>query len=166
MACGTSFPCRYSTFLFLLAVVFASPAHAGWENYKPGTLAATIGQWAETSKEPAEIPSEDQYALLPGQPMRVDVVFTGRTRTLPHERWVTIEFWAKSFGIDLNAVETFEKEIEVREDGKAYWLPIQNVLLPYLKEEVGKNGRVTLLAVFIGRRNKDHMFLVNEFKAL
>ena len=166
---GIGFTGRYSARLLLvavLAVAGASLAHAAWEKYKADTLAAAIARFADISEEPAEIPKDDNYALFPGESLRVDVVFTGRTRALPEDRRLTIEYWAKTFGVDLAAIRTFEKEIEVREGGKAYWLPIQNILIPPLHEEVGKGGRATLFLVLIGRKNKDYVFIVNEFNAL
>lgn len=160
---------RYSARFLLvavLAVAGASLAHAAWEDYKPGTLAAAIARFADISKEPAQVPKKDNFALLPGESLRVDAVFTGGTRALPEGRRQTIEFWAKSYGVDLKAVRTFEKEIEVREGDKTYWLPIQNVLIPPLQVEVGNNGRAIFLLRLIGRRNKDYVFIVNEFNAL
>lgn len=147
----------------VLAVAGASLAQAAWKDYKPATLAAAIERYAEASEESEDDSKEDNYALFPGEALLVDVVFTGRMRALPEDRRLVIEFWAKTYGIDLVAIRNYEKEIEVREDGRTYWLPIQKILVPPLRKEVGKNGRANMYARFIGRKNKDYVFLVNEF---
>ncbi len=166
---GIGFTGGYSARLLLVAVLVlagAPLAHAAWENYQRDTLAAAIARFAEISNESEETTRDNSYALFPGESLRVDVVFTGRTRALSEDRRLTIEYWAKSFGVNLAAIRNFENDIEVREGGKTYWLPIQNILIPPLHDEVGKGGRATLFLVLIGRKGRDYVFIVNEFNAL
>lgn len=159
------FPAR----LLLAAVLFvagASFVRADWEDYKPDTLAAAVAKYAGFGNETNDATTKERYELFPGVPLRVDIVFTGRTRALPDGRRQTIERWAKSFHADIAVVRTIEREIEVREAGETFWLPIQDVLIPYLQDEVGSGGRATLFVRLIGARNKDFVFIVNEFDPL
>ena len=75
-----------------------------------------------------------------------------------------IKMWGKSSGVN-TAAGNYKKEIKVRENGKTYWLPIQEILVIHLKREVKKNGEVMLFMVYIGTTGKTPIFLVNEFRA-
>ena len=105
--------------------------------------------------------------LHPGDPLRVTVRYLGKKRNLKAQRGIFIfDMWGKAFGKDREMLaRTFQKEIQVEENGRTYWLPIQNVLLDPLEKEVGKNGTLELWIVYIGAIEKDFVFLVNEFQA-
>ncbi len=149
-------------------MAFAGPASgSGWDDYQPATLSGI------TAKHAGHFSDEDipQGAVVRnfhagGDPFRATVVFMGEMRSIGPERNAFIQMWGKASGIDPALLAgTFQKEIEVRENQKTYWLPIQNVLIPHLKKEVGANREATLFVVFIGATERDRVFLVNEFQA-
>ncbi len=82
------------------------------------------------------------------------------------DRRFLVEMWGKSSGMDTAMLaKTYKKEIQVRENSKTYWLPVQEILVSYLKKDVKKNGEVMLFMVFIGTTGEHPIFLVNEFRA-
>lgn len=149
----------------LLLTAAADTAQAGWEDYQPATLSEIIARHASHMKDPTLPEGAPVTTLIPGSdPFRATVIYTGEMRTIGPERKFFIEMWGKASGVDpVMLAGAFEKEIQVQEDDRRYWLPIQNVLIPHLQKEVKKNGWVTLFVVFIGATGEDRVFLVNEF---
>ncbi len=99
-----------------------------------------------------------------GDPFRSTVLFLGKVRSIKPDRRSFIKMWGKSSGVD-TAAGNFKKEIKVRENGKTYWIPIQEILVTHFKREVKRNGEVILFMVYIGTTGKTPIFLVNEFRA-
>jgi hypothetical protein len=88
---------------------------------------------------------------------RLDVVWTGQVRPVSAGLATYLEAY--------RIVVPIGQEIQVSTDTKSYWLPIQDVLVPPLKEEVAPNSRVTLYVTFLGCDPDYVAFTVNEFTA-
>lgn len=143
--------------LILLSCPIQATA-AGWDDYKPYSI-------ARMKADHAGVNEDMDFHFTPGIPFRSTVRYLGKTRDIRAERLIFIEMWAQSHRMSSVIVEAFEKEIQVKEDGKSYWLPIQSVLIPHIEKEVKENASVTLFLVFAGAIKSDQVFLVNEFKA-
>ncbi|MDH5763365.1 MAG: hypothetical protein OEZ51_10310 [Nitrospinota bacterium] len=139
----------------------------GWNDYKPANLSDSMARYALEFKEAGFQKGAVNINIHPGDPLRVTVRYLGNQRELDARRGTLIvDMWGKSLRMDREMLaRTFQKEIEVEENGRTYWLPIQDALLPPLEKEVGRNGAVELWVVFIGAIEKDMVFLVNEFQA-
>lgn len=57
----------------------------------------------------------------------------------------------------------FRRELKVVEAGIEYWVPVQEVLVPSMKVELGAGQEVELFMIYIGQVAGRHLFLVNEF---
>ena len=161
---------RYVALALILLWTAAVPGPTqagGWDDYKPAKLTASIAKY-ELEFKGTETPQEaSRIDILPGDPLRVTVRYLGKMRDIKTERRsFIIEMWGKAFGKDPDMLaRTFQKEIQVQDSQKTYWLPIQNVLISHLKKEVAANGPVTLWVVFIGGLERNWVFLINEFQA-
>jgi hypothetical protein len=157
--------------IFLIALLFigvTGPAWgAGWSDYEPATLSDITSKHAShfsNHKVPKDTVTINIHAG--GDPFRSTVFFLGEVRNIQPEHRSLIELWGKSLGMDTTMLaKTYKKEIKVQENRQTYWLPVQEILVPYLKREVKKNGEVMLFMVYIGRTGKTPVILVNEFRA-
>jgi hypothetical protein len=154
--------------IFLIGLLWSTltgTAWAGWSDYDPATLSDITEKHAShfsNRKVPRDTVAINLHAG--GDPFRSTVLFLGKVRNIKPERRSMIEMWGKSSGVD-TAAGNFKKEIKVRENRRTYWLPVQEILVSYLKRDVKKNGEVMLFMVFIGTTGKNPIFLVNEFRA-
>ena len=138
---------------------------AGWNDYTPTTLSGITAKHAKylsNRKVPKGAVATNLHPK--GDPFRSTVLFLGKVRSIKPDRRSFIKMWGKSSGVD-TAAGNFKKEIKVRENGKTYWIPIQEILVTHFKREVKRNGEVILFMVYIGTTGKTPIFLVNEFRA-
>ena len=159
---------RWTALLVLpLILAFAGVSLAGWDDYKPAKLTDSIAKHAHEFKDTDLPKNAVKIHIHPGDPLRVTVRYLGKRRDLKPKRGMFIsDMWGKALGKDREMLaRTYQKEIQVEENGRTYWLPIQNILLEPLEKEVGKNGTVELWVAFIGSIEEDLVFLVNEFQA-
>jgi uncharacterized protein YneR len=72
-------------------------------------------------------------------------------------------------GFSVDVRHLFKQEVRVIQDKRAYWLPIQEEVLKYFKDEVASGGSATLYVMYFGcKRNiKDSVIAVaiNDFEA-
>jgi hypothetical protein len=134
-----------------------------WARYKPGKLSGII----QAHSNPAG--SHDDGVDLGSDPVRALVTYTGRSRpTLAINRRF-IAFYMESIGTP-DFTKKFGTEVLFIEDGVEFWLPVQDVLVPYFRKELRQGESVTLLANWIGityperGESGSHVFLVNEFE--
>jgi hypothetical protein len=156
---------RMKILIGLLCATVTGTAWAGWSDYTPATLSditAKHAKYLSNRKAPKGTVAINLHAG--GDPFRSTVLFLGKVRKIRPDRSSMIDMWGKSSGVD-TAAGNFKKEIQVRENGKTYWLPIQEILVSYIKRDVKKNGEVMLFMVYIGTKGKDPVILVNEFRA-
>jgi hypothetical protein len=103
-------------------------------------------------------------------PYKISVVYVGEEREIEKEAETLIGFWARSLGQE-NWAEEFKHEILVREGNTDYWIPTQEVLLPYIAEEVKPKELIELYVMWIGyirEGNADGrwVLIANEFQAV
>lgn len=151
----------------LLCATLTGTAWAGWNDYTPATLSDITSKHAKYLSN-RKVPRGTVVINLHagGEPFRSMVLFLGKVRKMQRDRRSLIEMWGKSSGMDTaKLAKTYKKEIKVSESGKTYWLPVQEILVSYLKRDVKKNGKVMLFMVYIGTKGKTPIILVNEFRA-
>ena len=155
-------------FLALLLVATHTLGHQQsgedtWARYKPGKLSSII----KAHTNPAD--AIDKGVDLGSDPVRAQVTYTGASRPTSAKKQRFIAFYMDSVGSP-EFTEKFLTELLFIEDGVEFWLPVQDVLLSYFREELHKGERVTLFANWIGITYPErggsgvHVFLVNEFE--
>jgi hypothetical protein len=156
--------------IFLTLLLFTTytfgQQHAGedtWARYRPGKLSSIIK--AHTN----ESDTLDKGVDLGSDPVRAQVTYAGRSRPTLTKKQRFIAFYMNSVGTPEFA-KKFMTELLFIEDGVEFWLPVQDVLLPYFSKEIHKGESVTLFANWIGityparGESRAHVFLVNEFE--
>jgi hypothetical protein len=153
--------------IYLLLLTTCAMAQQGaeytWARYKPGKLRLIV----KAHSVPAD--SRDKGMDLGSDPVRAQVTHTGASRTTVPAKQRFIAFYMESIGRP-EAAKSFMTEMLFIENGVEFWLPVQNVLLPYLRKELRKGESVTVFADWIGITyprqggKRTHVFLVNEFE--
>jgi hypothetical protein len=91
--------------------------------------------------------------------------FTGKIRPLQPGTRSLLQKWAKAMGHGQDTAALFASEIEVRQDGVTYWLPIQQMLVEPLQREVAPGSRAHLYILLVGAYEQVPVFAVSEFDA-
>lgn len=153
-------------FIFLLFTEHASaqqPAENTWARYKPGKLSDVIREHSSSAG------SHDKGVDLGSDPVRARVTYTGQSRPTLAIKRRFITFYMEALGTP-HFAKKFELEMLFIESGVEFWLPVQDVLVPYFKRELRQGESVTLLANWIGMTYPEqgesglHVILVNEFE--
>jgi hypothetical protein len=146
----------------LLLIVFAFPLYSGdvaafsWEDYKPNSMAQAIAD------HPYD-PSADEWFEGGNFKYIVRVVFTGKLREISPDTKRFLVDWGKTFNHS-DVVKIFRQEVLVQEQGKEYWLPIQESLVQPLIKEAASGQTINLYIFLAGEYKKTHVYLVNEFQ--
>ena len=161
-----------------LAASFTSAQDQGkdsWKDYQPRTLDRIINDHAAKVLDNPDIlmtfPDGSTAVLTRHSfPSRVNVTYTGRSRSISPKRKELIKHWLTTYyGLERREeyVKLFDTEFLFTETLVEYWLPIQSPLIQPLQEELKKGDEVTLYVVWLGSRKEsgkvDWVFLVNEF---
>lgn len=134
-----------------------------WARYKQGTLSGVIKAHHVSSEGSGE------GVNLGSDPVRARVIYTGISRPTVAAKRRFISFYMESTG-NQEFANKFTTEMLFIENGVKFWLPVQDVLLTYFREELRAKESVILFAEWIGttypeKRVKGlHVFLVNEFE--
>ena len=152
---------------FLLFAVYADARQQSgtntWARYRPGKLSNIIRAHSDPSD------SHDKGMDLGSDPVRAHATYTGRSRPTSAAKQRFILFYMESLGTP-EAAKKFGTEMLFVEGGAEFWLPVQDVLLPYFGKELHEGEGVTLFADWIGitypaqEGSRLHVFLVNEFQ--
>ena len=151
--------------LLLTPYVAARQESAGdtWARYKQGTLSGVIKAHAISTE------GSDEGVNLGSDPVRARVIYTGISRPTVAAKRQFISFYMDSVG-NPEFANKFMTEMLFIENGVKFWLPVQDVLLPYFRDELRPRESVILFAEWIGTTypekgaNGLHVFLVNEFE--
>lgn len=155
--------CIFTFLLFTVCVGAQRPKESTWARYKPGTLSSIVRAHS------SPVGSRDKGIDLGSDPVRAQVTYTGKSRPTSAVKQSFIAFYMESLGT-LDFAEKFGTEMLFIEDDAEFWLPVQDVLVPYFRKELRQGESVTLLANWIGttfpRRGESglHIILVNEFE--
>lgn len=92
-----------------------------------------------------------------------DVVFTGNHRRTAENVVRLIDAWVRALRLPTEYASMFSFEVEMRQDGEVYWMPIQNQLLQGFVDDVRPGTSITLRAMLIGAENHVPVFVINAF---
>ena len=99
-------------------------------------------------------------------PLSVVVKYTGKVREIRSEK---LEFLKNYASIIQNSsfFNLYQKEIEILEQGKPYWIPVQKEILPYLPKELKVGQEFTVYTRYFGvpRENVERIYLMIDFIA-
>jgi hypothetical protein len=151
--------------VLLTPYVAARQESAGdtWARYKQGTLGGVI------KARPVSSEGSGKGVNLGSDPVRARVIYMGISRPTVAAKRRFISFYMESAGKPEFA-NKYTTEMLFIENGVKFWLPVQDVLLPYFREELHAKESIILFAEWIGTTYPEkhdkglHVFLVNEFE--
>jgi hypothetical protein len=126
---------------------------------------ATIPQILEKHKT-AECrrtkPRESIYSIY-GHKYRIVTHFSRELRPLGAETREFLAHYGKSVRWNSDVVEMYQNEFLVQEQGKDYWVPVQEHLIPAMGKELKQGQRFELYLVLVGSIDNRCLFIATEF---
>ena len=147
-----------------------------WDIYRPNTLENLIDTISQKD-DIQNLKNNDIYLETSPEYQFLSIVhvdYTGDCRSILDVRLTMIQLWMGSFGISsIEEVEEqylYENGCLYLENSTEYWLPIQNLLLPYIQTEITAGDEVYLYVLWMGVSkiddSFDYVFLINQFNAV
>lgn len=153
------------TFALLIFTACASAQQQSedtWARYTPSTLARVV------KAHPGTVAERGKGAGTDWEPVRARVTYTGTSRPIAIGKQRLISAYMETNGTPQFA-NKFPTEWRFVENGVEFWLPVQDVLIPYFGKELHKGDSVELFVELIGLTQPErdgrrmHVFVVNEF---
>jgi len=122
---------------FLLGCALASSSlQAGnsFDRYPAKTLQEILAGRVEVEKTLHDAPRDGKFFVVNPEVGHALVVFQGKTRAIEPATRDFLDLWAKYDKMPAMS-GLYEEEILVREGKTDYWLPMQKVLMGYLRDE-------------------------------
>lgn len=156
------------TFFFVLVFFAATPTDPirsargfDYSAYKPSSLKEIGDRTKETATKHKHEGGLDFYR----ERLRVRARLNEYPREISEGAKKVLEYYFKSFGLDLEHLKLFTYELDLEDSGHSFILVFQKELIPYLRKE-SKPGDFVNLYVLLGIyaiENKITILLVNEF---
>lgn len=140
--------------------------------YAINTLANIIeltNEFLVTEQYPAlyiEVSPDYQY------PSKVEVTYTGEFREIDPIKQFLIETWGGTISPEIGEQikGAFQQEVLVIEAGVEYWIPVQEVLVPYLEDELEPGDEMLIFIQWVGANilnaetQPERVFILNDFR--
>lgn len=147
--------------LLLLCVSFANAQDDILQSYVPGTIPGVISKFIATTKSNADYVSVTESYLI-----KTRVTYNGFVKRLSAKKSMFLAKWLKDNKYPAAMLPT--NEVEITEDGRTYWLVMQDIVAPHFAEEIKPGSLVDLYLVLLGSVKEDgersFVILINEFK--
>lgn len=146
--------------LVILLATFSLSASAAFDRsaYEPISL-------KEASARMNVAPRANYYLDAAHSRYQSEGIYTGRSRSLTPELKEFIAIWVKSFGHPVSYAEMFPLEIQIKQQGQLYWLPIQDSLVESFTTEMKAGKKVQLYVLLMGARDHAPVFAISAFTA-
>ena len=145
-----------------------------WDRYTPNTLANII----ETN---VDLMAPEQYPALYVEvspdyqfPSRIPVIYTGEFRDIDPIKQFIIESWGATISPEVgeNIKGAFLQEVLVVESDTEYWIPVQELLVPFIENELNPGDDMMIYVLWVGASIADAdtppipVFILNEFQTI
>lgn len=145
-----------------------------WDRYTPNTLANII----ETN---VDLMAPEQYPALYVEvspdyqfPSRIPVIYTGEFRDIDPIKQFIIESWGAAISPEVgeNIKGVFLQEVLVVESDTEYWIPVQELLVPFIENELNPGDDMMIYVLWVGANIADAetppipVFILNEFQTI
>lgn len=147
--------------LFVIALLAASPTVAADFDY----AAYETAQLDEVSNQVKAESTEGYLLLATHLKYHTVATFTGRMRPISPDAKKLIGFFMTSLQHPDEYKQMFELEAEIEQEQNHYWMPIQQVLVEPLGQEVPAGESVHLYLLLLGGYNGIPVFAISEFDA-
>jgi hypothetical protein len=133
---------------------------AGWSDYKESSLSTLV--FCENEMNSKDVAT---CVPIPANKYLVKVTYTGNFRKIDWRRYkaalTCIDVLSENKGLK-NMIGSYIYETQVKEGAKSYWLPIQDVLVPILKE-VKEGEIINLYVIRLGAQGCEWLFFIMAF---
>ncbi len=157
--------------LAVFAVLAAMPASAqfAWDDYKPSTLEDVFAIGENECREK----DQNSFGIATGkQAFRVTASWNGETREISKDVLEVLLLYEDikrpKLTKQIAFSDMFKTEVLVTENGRDFWLPIQEHILEAFKKEVGPVKMVRLYILYFGcgaKKPPTVSVAINEFQA-
>jgi hypothetical protein len=137
-------------------LVEAQPKAFDYAAYAPSDLRSAL-------KEAGINPAMDFWLDASHPRIRTEATFTGKTRAIKTKATELITHWGVAMGHGKQAADIFQHEVQIRQSGRLYWMPIQSMLEPAFKEEVVAGQEVSLFLLLVGAYDGVPVFTIAAF---
>jgi hypothetical protein len=142
--------------ILLLAATSVSADDFEYSAYQPSSLAAVVAS--------ADVDPRSDYYFDAALPRYKSVgTFTGKTRAVSPSIGKFITMWAKTDQLPATYRDLFQVEVEVVQDSKSYWMPLQQSLVESFRREVAPGKKVTLYLLLMGEYKHSAVFAISGF---
>jgi hypothetical protein len=146
-----------------LLLSLMSGADFAYDSYRPVDLATYADQVLREHPDMLNrFDGKDTAWIHPLDKLAATVVNSGQRRPLAGFKAKTVEGWLRA---DWPAqAGKVKEEILVRAGERDFWVPIQEILVPFLEKEACPGAQLELYLIFIGATDQGLLFIANEFK--
>jgi hypothetical protein len=150
-----------------------APEPTGWDRYLPRTMS----ELTDIVKEYIEADALEEAAIYlefsPAyqHPSRVPMIYTGEFRQVPDLHQTMLSLWLGNVAPNLTEAqqkELFKTEVLFTDSGNEYWMPIQEPVLDYMKEEYKPGDEIGLYTLWLGavtgEVGPEMVFVINEYE--
>lgn len=120
----------------------------------------------ERSKDECRETAENEFIYSAyAHKYRFKTKFTRELREIGEDKKLYLERYGKSMRWNQDVVKLYKREFLVIENGKEYWVPVQEQLLPYMGREIEVGKLFELYVAVIGSASNECIFIATEFKS-
>jgi hypothetical protein len=155
---------QHSIFILPFIIFLSAQAQFNWESYKPETMDSLriihseileVDSTKEGITDVRISSRSNKYRLL--------VEYSDSIRIMREPIKKMCDFWISGIMQRPEMKKAYLHEILVQIENKYYWIPIQEVLVSLLKDEVKRGSKFYIYVILIGSIYNDLIFSINEF---
>ena len=106
--------------------------------------------------------------LALNRPYLIQSNYLNLFRPITKEHQELLHYWNTAFDVPELFINAFKQEAAFEIEGRTYWCPIQESLIPYLKAEASSGSPIRIYTMLIGSTPNDNkhvpLFIINEFQ--
>ncbi len=161
---------RVTTIGILALTARSLGAQSSWCEFRPGTLQSILSTYRSEVIDTLRPEQRNDVVSATTVPVRATLTYLGDSRRLVPADSAYLDhyfFNLHRVASDSALRALFHLELRFAEPGDTLWLPVQDSLIPALRQEAKAGDRVTLFARWLGLHQEGQqvtwVFVVNEF---
>jgi len=114
---------------------------------------------------PTHLLNDSVYFIVldTNMPLKSEVVYKDSIRPIDNITKEVITDWMTEVIMDSSSVDLFKHELLVYQNKVPLWIPVQEQLIPFFKEELIKNDVINIYVTVAGATKYRVIFTINEF---
>ena len=146
-------------------VYLTAQAQFNWDSYKPATMdTLRIIHSKLLEIDSTQNGDVDIRISRESHKYRILVGYSDSIRQMRSEIKKICDFWISGVIQKPEMKKAYLHEVLLQIEGKYYWMPIQESLVSYLKNDLTKGSKFYIYVILIGSIYDELIFSINEFK--